>query len=633
MDVWKLWVLTPKPFGVQLSSSIAIFLPSIRLQPSRVKMSLDAECAGSSSRKKEDDSKFGKDRRSEGSTSESRNLWVSNLSSLTRATDLKQVFSKHGKVIGAKIVTNARTPGARCYGYVTMTNSDDAIRCIKHLHRIELHGRMISVEKAKGDATGPLKTSESRRAEARRNNRHDFIGKRRSSDRKTEDRKPAENGKPKSKPNDSLENSKDGLSDNKKIQNREKRSGPDGMAEKSKSRDGSRDDRTHGSHRSLHSHSPFRKRHSPRKEVLSFSQIKVIKIEIQSCSTSISSTSSHVVHLIFQQEERERQRLREKERRLREEAKHRREEALRQRDIDRRQKSEAARIEREKEKLRLEREKIEREKSELLRMERERQRLERERIEREKEELRMQQKRLEAARRSSKKRPSDDRRDFPDKRTAIDLGHFDAPPPPRFTEEDRRRERSRRDDFDSDRRRDSNTSRTRDDFSRKSSSTSHSAKDGRFERERDRDRDRERDRDRDISNSSYRSRDDHRSKRQDRGSSDWHSSTSQQGGAPFGSIGGPSGPNSRDPWASSDRKPDSSSWGRSESTSSDRWVTNTSNLLLGRAPSGSVIANALYQNQPGPPGMGMTLSLPSNGPYNNDRFDAYKPSLSGMRKF
>lgn len=88
-------------------------------------------------------------------------------------------------------------------------------------------------------------------------------------------------GKPKSKPNDSLENSKDGLSDNKKIQNREKRSGPDGMAEKSKSRDGSRDDRTHGSHRSLHSHSPFRKRHSPRKEVLSFSQIKVIKIEIQ----------------------------------------------------------------------------------------------------------------------------------------------------------------------------------------------------------------------------------------------------------------------------------------------------------------------------------------------------------------
>ena len=77
----------------------------------------------------------------------SRNLWVSGLSSATRATDLKQIFSKYGKVIGAKVVTNARTPGARCYGYVTMSTSEDASKCISHLHRTELHGRFISVEK------------------------------------------------------------------------------------------------------------------------------------------------------------------------------------------------------------------------------------------------------------------------------------------------------------------------------------------------------------------------------------------------------------------------------------------------------------------------------------------------------
>lgn len=77
----------------------------------------------------------------------SRNLWVSGLSSSTRATDLKQIFSKYGKVIGAKVVTNARTPGARCYGYVTMFSSEDAAKCIQHLHRTELHGRVISVEK------------------------------------------------------------------------------------------------------------------------------------------------------------------------------------------------------------------------------------------------------------------------------------------------------------------------------------------------------------------------------------------------------------------------------------------------------------------------------------------------------
>lgn len=79
-------------------------------------------------------------------------MWVSGLSSSTRATDLKQIFSKYGKVIGAKVVTNARTPGARCYGYVTMSTSEDAAKCIQHLHRTELHGRVISVEKV--DETG-----------------------------------------------------------------------------------------------------------------------------------------------------------------------------------------------------------------------------------------------------------------------------------------------------------------------------------------------------------------------------------------------------------------------------------------------------------------------------------------------
>merc|ERR1711972_811526 len=92
--------------------------------------------------------------------SSSRNLWISGLSSTTRATDLKTVFSKYGKVIGAKVVTNARTPGARCYGYVTMNSSEDASKCINHLNRTELHGRMITVERAK-DQPGSSSSSKS----------------------------------------------------------------------------------------------------------------------------------------------------------------------------------------------------------------------------------------------------------------------------------------------------------------------------------------------------------------------------------------------------------------------------------------------------------------------------------------
>ena len=163
----------------------------------------------------------------------SRNLWVSGLSSTTRATDLKTLFSKYGKVsprfssphkyfspvcfcsmfplsihainnncylvcaairsaihtslrcksnpvpprgllasqqdhllppcppslplqvVGAKVVTNAKSPGARCYGFVTMSSCAEATSCITHLHRTELHGKMISVERVRPDGLHP----------------------------------------------------------------------------------------------------------------------------------------------------------------------------------------------------------------------------------------------------------------------------------------------------------------------------------------------------------------------------------------------------------------------------------------------------------------------------------------------
>ncbi|KAF0887273.1 SAFB2 factor, partial [Crocuta crocuta] len=95
-----------------------------------------------------------KDEKGRTGSGSGRNLWVSGLSSTTRATDLKNLFNKYGKVVGAKVVTNARSPGARCYGFVTMSTSDEATKCISHLHRTELHGRMISVEKAKNEPAG-----------------------------------------------------------------------------------------------------------------------------------------------------------------------------------------------------------------------------------------------------------------------------------------------------------------------------------------------------------------------------------------------------------------------------------------------------------------------------------------------
>lgn len=62
-------------------------------------------------------------------------------------------------MVGAKVVTNANRPGAKCYGYVTMSNPEEAAKCIQHLHKTDLHGRMISVEKAKSDPAAQVRAS------------------------------------------------------------------------------------------------------------------------------------------------------------------------------------------------------------------------------------------------------------------------------------------------------------------------------------------------------------------------------------------------------------------------------------------------------------------------------------------
>lgn len=76
-----------------------------------------------------------------------RNLWITNIAKTTRATELKQALSQYGKVIGAKVVTNARFPGSCCYGYVTMDTVADADRVIEKLSNTELNGQIIKIEK------------------------------------------------------------------------------------------------------------------------------------------------------------------------------------------------------------------------------------------------------------------------------------------------------------------------------------------------------------------------------------------------------------------------------------------------------------------------------------------------------
>uniref|UniRef100_A0A5K3FEE7 RRM domain-containing protein n=1 Tax=Mesocestoides corti TaxID=53468 RepID=A0A5K3FEE7_MESCO len=77
--------------------------------------------------------------------SDQANLRVSNLAMPTKAADLKQHFSAHGKVISAKILASTKTPGG-CVGFLKMASAEDAASCILNLDETEFNGNIIKIE-------------------------------------------------------------------------------------------------------------------------------------------------------------------------------------------------------------------------------------------------------------------------------------------------------------------------------------------------------------------------------------------------------------------------------------------------------------------------------------------------------
>uniref|UniRef100_A0A8B9DRM3 SAFB like transcription modulator n=1 Tax=Anser cygnoides TaxID=8845 RepID=A0A8B9DRM3_ANSCY len=383
------------------------------------------------------------------SGSSTRNLWVSGLSSNTKAADLKNLFGKYGKVLGAKVVTNARSPGAKCYGIVTMSSSTEVARCIAHLHRTELHGQQISVEKVKGDpskkelkkesdeksgsgrSTGDKKTASSDKL----NLPHCKSEKKESKEAKKTEGKDEKNDNGASGPN---QESAKKTEEKKRISG--KSPGQVVVLDQTKGdqghtrtvRRGRFEKILRNKERIIQDKVKFRE-YRGRKDILPFEKMKEQRLR------------EHMVRLERIRravELRRRREIAERERRERERIRimHEREECL----------------QRERERLEIERQKLERERMERERLERERVRIEQERrkeaerIAREREELRRQQQQLryEQEKRNSLKRPRDvdHRRDDPywneNKKMALDT---DA----RFSHgSDYSRQQNRFNDFD-----------------------------------------------------------------------------------------------------------------------------------------------------------------------------------------
>ncbi|CAF1052738.1 unnamed protein product [Adineta ricciae] len=75
-------------------------------------------------------------------------LWVSNIAKETHASDLKDLFSKHGKVLTTKVIGSS---SSQWFGYITLATPDDVEKCINALHQTELHGKKIYVDREMHD--------------------------------------------------------------------------------------------------------------------------------------------------------------------------------------------------------------------------------------------------------------------------------------------------------------------------------------------------------------------------------------------------------------------------------------------------------------------------------------------------
>lgn len=82
------------------------------------------------------------------------NLFVSNISRTIKDDELKQLFESVGDVKSVKIISDKYTGESKGFGFVEMTNDNQALLAIEKLTDTELRGRILSVTKARPRTSG-----------------------------------------------------------------------------------------------------------------------------------------------------------------------------------------------------------------------------------------------------------------------------------------------------------------------------------------------------------------------------------------------------------------------------------------------------------------------------------------------
>ena len=78
-----------------------------------------------------------------------KNLYVGNLPHSTTETEVRDLFATHGAVEKITLVTDRDTGRSRGFGFVEMTNANEADKAIVALNGTDLGGRSLIINEAK----------------------------------------------------------------------------------------------------------------------------------------------------------------------------------------------------------------------------------------------------------------------------------------------------------------------------------------------------------------------------------------------------------------------------------------------------------------------------------------------------
>jgi RNA recognition motif-containing protein len=77
-----------------------------------------------------------------------KKLYVGNLSYQTHEENLRNLFGSFGNVESVKIITDRDTGYSKGFGFVEMSNDDEALAAINGVNGTEFDGRRIKVNEA-----------------------------------------------------------------------------------------------------------------------------------------------------------------------------------------------------------------------------------------------------------------------------------------------------------------------------------------------------------------------------------------------------------------------------------------------------------------------------------------------------